>query len=152
MLVRLKANWFAPGNLRRPDKLRIMSGRRYRKGEYELPLEAFDVLPKSAVILDDGPDGYTGPVSKYDPETWTPVEPVEDELVEDELVEDEAKEADEDWRDTADPARAAAKSEAEARAAAEAFKAELEKEQAEKAKVVSRDTKSRKPRKRATKK
>lgn len=60
MRVKLTANWFAPTEIVKVDKIRSMGGQRFKKGEHEFPDEWKDVLPKSAIIL-------VGPVEKESP-------------------------------------------------------------------------------------
>ncbi len=51
MRVLLKATWFAPTEVKKLDRIRSISGKRYRKGEQEIPDELREFLPKDAIIL-----------------------------------------------------------------------------------------------------
>lgn len=53
MRVLLKNTWFAPTAIRNLGPLRSTSGRRYRKGEHEMPEELRGFLPPHAEILSD---------------------------------------------------------------------------------------------------
>ena len=53
MKVKLKRSWFSPTAPEYPDKLRIMSGKRYKKGVHEIPDELKPYLPSDAVIYLD---------------------------------------------------------------------------------------------------
>lgn len=56
MLVKLKAPWFAPSETEVRDKIRHISGRRFKKGVQEIPEILRDFLPSSAEILDKEPE------------------------------------------------------------------------------------------------
>lgn len=54
-VVKLINGWFAPSEKFLPDKLRIFSGKFYRRGETEVPDELIEFLPKYAEVLDKKP-------------------------------------------------------------------------------------------------
>ena len=51
MRVKLKRTWFAPSDVRHPNKLFSMSGGRYKRGEHEIPDEYKAFLPSDALII-----------------------------------------------------------------------------------------------------
>ena len=52
MLVNFQAPWFAPSEGKVKDKIRVMSGRFFRKGIHEVDEELRAVLPKTAKIIE----------------------------------------------------------------------------------------------------
>jgi hypothetical protein len=50
--VKLTNDWFAPSDKFVPDKMRVFSGKRFRKGVVEVPEELVPFLPKGTVMLD----------------------------------------------------------------------------------------------------
>lgn len=54
MKVRFRTTWFAPTDPWHPDKVRSISGKRYRRDQvYDIPETFRELLPKDAVILSD---------------------------------------------------------------------------------------------------
>ena len=66
MRVKLVATWFAPTEPVHVDKLRSMSGQRFKQGEHTFPDEWKGILPSSAVIL-EGPVEKTSPIPEEKP-------------------------------------------------------------------------------------
>jgi hypothetical protein len=50
--VILRRTWFAPTEHVKVDRLRTMAGRRYRRGEHDIPEEFMEFLPSDAQVLD----------------------------------------------------------------------------------------------------
>ena len=54
MRVRLRNTWFAPTNVGQASNRSVStSGRAYAPGTYDMPEEYRDILPSSAIVLDD---------------------------------------------------------------------------------------------------
>ena len=53
MLVKFRKTWFAPSLPIQVDKIRQMSGQRFKAGEHEVAEEYRDILPKDAVIMEE---------------------------------------------------------------------------------------------------
>lgn len=59
MKVKFTATWFAPGEAwegwpqSKQDRVRVMSGKRFRKGIWDVPEELRPVLPSTATVLDE---------------------------------------------------------------------------------------------------
>jgi hypothetical protein len=56
MYVKFQADWFAPTEKEQVDRIRSVSGRRFRKGVQEVPDFLKEYLPKSAKVLDENYD------------------------------------------------------------------------------------------------
>lgn len=54
MKVTLRNTWFAPGEITRPDAIRVFSGRKFDKGVHYMPNSMLQYLPSSAIV-EDGP-------------------------------------------------------------------------------------------------
>jgi|TARA_R110000744_G_scaffold28780_1_gene69038 hypothetical protein len=50
--VIFRRTWFAPTEHVKVDRLRTMAGRRYRRGEHDIPEEFMEFLPSDAQVLD----------------------------------------------------------------------------------------------------
>lgn len=55
MLVKFIHTWFAPSVPRQVDKIRIICGQRFKEGVHEVSEEYRDILPKTAIIVDEAP-------------------------------------------------------------------------------------------------
>lgn len=51
MLVKFQSTWFAPSEIVVVDKIRKISGQRFRKGIHEIPDELVGLLPKTATVI-----------------------------------------------------------------------------------------------------
>ena len=69
MKVTLTKTWFAPGFHKKLDKIRSISGKRYRKGTHDMPDEYREFLPTKGVTIHD--DDYVPPA----PEPEAPFNP-----------------------------------------------------------------------------
>ena len=68
MKVKFKNNWFAPKAEFQKDAKRTFSGQMFKAGEQIVPDELYDVLPKSAKVLEKpkGLDLPTIPAPRHD--------------------------------------------------------------------------------------
>lgn len=54
---KLRDDWFSPSDPYKPDNLRVFSGQFYKRGTVvDVPEDAVDRLPKTAVRLDKAPE------------------------------------------------------------------------------------------------
>jgi len=71
MQVKFVTTWFAPTDVRNPDKIRSISGRRFKPGVHEVPEGLRDFLPASAKIVEEEvkePDVDEVSIQDLDPE------------------------------------------------------------------------------------